>query len=285
MRLNKNLASMNVYRNYIRTLDRYSSSIEKISSGKQLNKAKDNPNKLAQSERLRLQVRSLEMSSRNAQDAVSMIQSADGVLNSITDSLKRLRNLAVQGGTDTLSSDDKKNIDLEIDQILNGIQSMAGGNDFNGVNLIGDESIADNKNPKLIKVTIGGNIGETATLEAYNVTAKGLGLMDSDGKTLVDLNNTGDTLKKIDSAIETVLSVRVKSGAKQNRFESMYNNLIEIRDRNTEAESAIRDTDVAEESMKLAKNDILINASNSIMAQTNKFPREILRVLESVRGR
>ncbi len=285
MRLNKNLASMNVYRNYIRTLDNYSSSMEKISSGQKINKAKDNPNKLAQSDRLRLQVRSLEMASRNTQDAVSMIQSADGAMNSITESVQRMRQLLIQSGNGALNEDDKKIVNNEIDQLLKDIQTTAEHNNFNGVNLIGDASVADNKNPKVIKVTVGNNVGETATLEAYNISAKGLGLMDVDGKSLVDLNDTSSSLAKIDSALETVLSVRSKNGAKQNRFESMYDNLIEIRDRNASAESGIRDTDVAEESMELAKNDILINASNSIMAQTNKFPQEILRVLESVRGR
>jgi len=276
---------MNVYRNYIRTLDKYSSSIEKISSGHKLNKAKDNPNKLAQSERLRLQIRSLEMSSKNTQDAVSMIQAADGAMNSITESVQRMRELVVQSGDGTLNDGDRQVINIEIDQILKDIQTTAEHNDFNGVNLIADESVTDNKNPKVIKVTVGNNVGETATLEAYNISAKGLGLMDANGKSLIDLSNTGESLDKVDSALEMVLSVRSKNGAKQNRFESMYNNLIEIRERNAGAESAIRDTDVAEESMELAKNDLLINASNSIMSQTNKFPQEILRVLESVRGR
>ncbi|WBW95442.1 flagellin N-terminal helical domain-containing protein [Oceanirhabdus sp. W0125-5] len=284
MRLNKNLATMNAYRNYLRALDIQAGSMEKISSGSKINKAKDNPNKLAQSERLRLQIRSLEMASRNTQDAVSMIQTAEGTMNSITESIQRMRQLVVQSGG-ALNGNDKDVIDNEITEILNGIQSMAEKNNFNGVNLIGDQTVADNDNPKEIKVTVGGNVGEMVSIEVYNASSKGLGLMDAGGNSLIDLANIDDCLSKVDTALDTVLAIRSKYGAKQNKFESMYNNLIEIRDRNISCESSIRDVNIAEESMQLAKGSLLIDAGNAVMAQTNKFPQEILRVLESVRGR
>lgn len=285
MRISQNLASLNVYRSYLRTIEDYTKSSNRISSGTKISKAKDNPNKLAQSERIRLEARSLNMASRNVQDAVSMIQSSDGTMKSVSESLTRLRELAIRGGSGTLADDDRKSVELEMDEILKGIKAMTESGDFNGVNILADKSVLDNSNPNSIRVTVGGNVGENAYINSYNLTPEALGLMDEHGSNLIDLTNIDDALDKIEVATKTVAAARSNNGAKQNRFESMLNNLIEIRDRNVDTDSKIRDTDVAQESARLTRASILLDTSNAIMAQTNRFPQEILRVLENVRSR
>ncbi|MCB2288865.1 flagellin [Clostridium sp. CS001] len=278
MRINKNLASLNIYREYSKNITKQSGALERISSGIKINSAKDNPNAIAQSERLRMQIRGLQMAARNTQDGVSMLQTAEGGLEGITNSLQRVRELLVQAGGVT-TPEDKETIKNEINQMLNGAEDMAKNTEFNGVKLLVDDKLNDNKGSTVIDTVTGANVGEIIQIPRYNLTKEGLGLDN------LDLDDIGDSLKKVDSALDIIISARSKYGALENRFESNYSSTIELSDKIQSSESTIRDSDMAEEMMGYAKYNILIEAGNSMMAQTNKFPQDILRVLENVRSR
>ena len=297
MRINKNIASLNIYRVYSENLTKQSGALERISSGIKINSSKDNPNAIAQSERLRMQIRGLQMAARNTQDGVSMLQTAEGGLNGITTSLQRVRELLVQAGGVT-TSEDKETIQKEINQMLAGAEDMANNTEFNGVKLLVDNDRSeipqippippvppyhnDNKGSSdTIKTATGCNVGEIIEIPKYNLTTEGLNLSNGN----VDVNNIGTAIEHIDEALNVIISARSKYGALENRFESNYNSTIEIADKVQSAESGIRDADMAEEMMGYAKYNILIEAGNSMMAQTNKFPQDILRVLENVRSR
>jgi flagellin len=277
MRVNKNIASLNIYRTYSENLTKQSGALGRISSGIKINSSKENPNAMAQSERLRMQIRGLQMAARNTQDGVSMLQTAEGGLGGITNSLQRVRELLVQAGGAT-TSEDKETIQKEINQMLAGADDMANNTEFNGVKLLVNK---DNKEPKVIESSTGANVGEVIEIPRYNLTTEGLNL--NNGK--VDVYNIDTSIENIDKALNDIISARSKYGALENRLESSYNSTIEISDKVQSAESGIRDTDMAEEMMEFSKYNILIEAGNAMMVQTNKFPQDILRVLENVRAR
>lgn len=281
MRVNKNIASLNIYRSYSENLQKQSGSLTRISSGIKINSSKDNPNAMAQSERLRMQIRGLQMAARNTQDSVSMLQTVEGGLEGITNSLQRARELIVQAGG-TTNTQDKETIQREINQMLAGADDMASNTEFNGVKLLVNK---DNKEPKFIESATGANVGEIIKIPRYDLSTRGLMLEDESGKGLIDLKDIGNSLKLMDDAINTVISARSKYGALENRLESNYSSTTELSDKVQSAESGIRDTDMAEEMMEFSKYNILIEAGNAMMAQTNKFPQDILRVLENVRSR
>jgi flagellin len=277
MRVSKNIASLNIYRSYSENLAKQSGALGRISSGIKINSSKDNPNAIAQSERLRIQIRGLQMAARNTQDGVSMLQTAEGGLEGITQSLQRVRELLVQAGGATTTGD-KETIQKEINQMLAGAEDMANNTEFNGVKLLVNK---DNLEPKVIESSTGANVGEVIEIPRYNLTTKGLNLNNGN----VDVDKIGASLENIDKALDVIISARSKYGALENRFESNYNSTIAIEDKVQSAESGIRDTDMAEEMMEYAKYNILVEAGTAMMVQTNKFPQDILRVLENVRAR
>lgn len=293
MRLNHNLASLNIYREHIKVLGNQSKALDRISSGNKINSAKDNPNAIASSERMRMQIRGLQMAQRNAQDGVSMLQTADGGLDSITNMLQRIRQLTVQAGSGSNTPSDIENIQMEINEMIEGIDSIAANTEFNGVHVLNpesDPSVAyDNNAPsKKLIMPIGANVGEEVEIPLYDVSSNNL----TDGtNSLSELKDgleglgVDKALSIIDGATNTVLSVRSKYGALSNRFESTYNKVAEIHDTITGAESQIRDADIAEEMMEFAKNNVLIDAGHAMMVQSNKFPQDVLRILENVRSR
>jgi flagellin len=279
MRLNHNMASLNIYKNQSKVLEKQSTALGRISSGYKVNKTKDNPNALAQSERLRMQIRGTQMASRNAQDGTSMLQSAEGALGSVNDMLVRIRELTVQAGSGTNTTEDKATIQGEIDQMIKGINDIANNTEFNGVKLLAGEKGA-------LSMPVGANIGEVVYIDTFDLTSAGL--KDSEGNLLVDIKvaeegGVDKALKTIDSVIDKVLSINSKYGALENRFESSYKNLNEISDKMQGAESGIRDADIAEEMMEFAKSNILIEAGTALMAQSNRFPQDVLRILENMK--
>jgi len=281
MRVNKNMASLNIYKTYSKNLTKQNSSLGRISSGIKINSSKDNPNVIAQSERFRMQVRGLQMAARNTQDGVSMLQTAEGGLDGITNSLQRVRELLVQAGG-TITDSDKAAIQIEINQMLEGTDDMANNTEFNGVKLL---SGGANDGSVNIEMVTGANVGEKINIPKFNLNTEGLGLKDIAGKVEVDVKDVDGSLQLVDQALDNVLSARSKFGALENRFESSYNSTIEISDKIEGAESSIRDTDLAEEMMEFSKYNILVEAGNAMMAQSNKLPQDALRILENVRSR
>lgn len=285
MRLNQNMQSLNVYRNYKKSLTLNASALNKITTGSKINSAKDNPNKLGVSEGLRLQIRSLQMAERNIQDGVSMVQTVDGGLNSMSEALLRMKELTIQASGST-SEDDRKVIQLEIDQLKENIDYTSNNSEFNGVKLLNSDRVTNNNYPKYLKHTVGANTKEDIDIPVYNLTTDML--TDKEGNSInsldvVNSENIDKNIQIIDSAMVTVNSARSRYGAIQNRMETSATNLTGTSSNLEKAESRIRDTDIALEMAEYARTSILQETSIALMQQTNNFPKDILRVLENMK--
>ncbi|MCB2308791.1 flagellin [Clostridium estertheticum] len=281
MRISKNIASINIYKEYSKNLIKQSSSLQRISSGIKISSAKEDPNGMAKSERFKMQIRGLQMASNNTQDGVSMLQTAEGGLEGITNSLQRVRELLVQAGGVTTDAD-KHIIQNEIKQMLDGADDMANNTEFNGVKLLSGGN--NDGKTSVLPMVIGTNVGEKIDIPKYNLTTEGLGLKT--GTTVnVDVDNIGGSLELVDKALNDIVRDRSKFGALENRFQSSYDSITEISDKTQAAESGISDTDMATEIMEYSKDNILIEAANAMMVQSNKLPQDALKVLENVRSR
>ncbi|SUY47490.1 flagellin/flagellar hook associated protein [Clostridium putrefaciens] len=281
MRLNHNMMSLNAYRTYTKNLAAQGKSMLRVSSGDKITRTMDNAAGMAQREQLRIQIRGLQMSQKNMQDGISMLQSAGGGLENVITALNRIRELTVS--CDELKTkEDRESVQKEIDQMLNSVDSIANNTEFNGIKLLG-KGIGE---PPTIKMSAGANVGEYLDIPINNLTTTNL--TDTKGNNLrsidiVSLGNLDKSLDIIDASLDAVISIRSKYGALENRMESVYymqreNSLII-----ESADSSIGDVDIAEEMMELTKSNLLVEACNAMIAQSNKLPQEALRVLERIR--
>lgn len=285
MRLNQNMESLNVYRNYKKNLTVQAAALNRISTGSKINSAKDNPNKLGISEGLRMQIRSLQMAEKNIQDGVSMMQTVDGALSTISESLIRIKELTVQAGG-VQNNSDLEIIQEEIDQLKEHIDYTVNNSEFNGVKLLNSEKVTNNDYPKYLNHMVGANIEEEINIPVFNVNTSML--IDPEGNSLknIDVTNVNEldkNLNVLDSAIETINSVRSRYGAIQNRMDTSAQNLNGSSFNLETAESRIRDSDIALEMAEYARTSILHESSIALMQQTNKFPQDVLRVLENLK--
>ncbi|SDL05961.1 flagellin [Clostridium cochlearium] len=278
MRLNHNLASLNVYRGYLKNLKSNSVAMKKVSSGVKIQSAKDDPNNLAKSERMRMNIRGLQMANRNVQDGVSMLQSADGSLSSINAILGRIRELTVQYGNGSNSEEDKEIIKKEINQMIEGCEDIINNSEFNGVKLFKGDGKSDIKRP----MQLGTEVGDSMEVEFFNLEDKLKGLTGLKSTKGLD---TDKALGVIDDTINEIVDVRSKYGAIMNKFEDTMNNLSSFELATQESESRVRDADVAEEMVEVARTNILLEAGRAIMVQTNQLPQDMLRILENVRAK
>ncbi|TFZ41850.1 flagellin [Soehngenia longivitae] len=297
MRINQNISAMNTYSRLTAANNAKSSSLGKLSSGLRINKAGDDAAGLTISEKMRGQIGGLNQAVRNAQDGISLIQTAEGALNETHSILNRMRDLAVQAANDTNTNDDRTAIQGEIDQLLEEVDRIASNTEFNTQKLFGyyrasgGSLVSGGKFSG--KFQIGANKDQNIEIKISDMTTKGLELRDfkvSGGKVVVDgakyfLNlktqvgaNSG--ISKIDTAIKKVSEERSKLGAYQNRLEHTINNLTTTSENLTAAESRIRDVDMAEEMMKFTKNNILSQAATSMLAQANQMPQQVLQLLQ-----
>ena len=286
MRLHQNMDSLSVYQNYKKNLNVQSGVLNRISTGQKINSAKDNPNKLGQSEQFRIQIRGLQAAEKNLQDGVSMLQATDGALETISNSLVRIKELTVQASNGSNSEEDLKVIQLEIDEMKKNIDYAAENSDFNGVNLISNKSVTNNDNPEYKTSMIGANSKEEIKIPMFNVSTDRL--KDKDGNSLNELDvtkleNSSKNLSVIEAAITNVSGVRSKYGAIQNRMESTAENIISNVLSLEKSDSIIRDSDIGFEMAENARTSILHESSIAILAQTNKFPSDILSILERVK--
>lgn len=286
MRLNTNLMSLNVYKGYTKALKTQETAFNRISTGLKINSAKDDPNNLGQSEMLRLQIRGLQAAGRNLQDGASMLQTFDGALNSVSESLSRMKELIVQANSDSLNDEDKAIIQQEVSQLKEHINSVTKDTEFNGVTLLNDQNVTDNNKPGFINTTIGANVGELAKIPTFNTSTTNLG-KDGVGYleeiNILDPTMRNKNLEILDSAVNSVNSIRSKYGAIQNKFESLSQGLGEISQAVENADSSLRDADIAEEMMNYSRESILVNSSIAMMVQTNKLPQDVLQILERIK--
>lgn len=294
MRLNHNVASLNILRTYENVLQKQSGSLQKISSGYKVSSAKDDPNVIAQSEKMKMQIRGLQAAGKNSQDGVSMLQTAEGGLNNMTEMLQRVKELVVKAKNGTNNSDEEQTIQKEIDSVIDGMNDMAESTEFNGVKILAAAS--DNEEP--LYMPVGADTGDKVAIPVRRLTSDSLKIysggsvytlddLKSGGKLSVSdfPENSDNALNVVDNALENIISIRSNYGSLENRFESTLTNINEINEKMESADSNLTDADIAEESMEYAKDNILVQAGNAMMAQSNKFPQDILQILQNVKSR
>jgi len=267
--------AMNAYRNLSATNNAGSKALEKLSSGLRINRAGDDAAGLAISEKMRGQIRGLTQASRNAQDGISLIQTAEGGLNETHSILQRMRELVVQAANDTNTKDDRAQIQQEIDALKKEINRIASTTQFNTRNLI-NGSVAS----KGLVFQIGANKGQTISLSIAKMNASALGISAvSVGGGASALTISG-YIKTIDDAINKVSTERAKLGAYQNRLEHTVTNLDTSTENLQAAESRIRDVDMAKEMMEFTRTNILAQAGTAMLAQANAKPQQVLQLLQ-----
>lgn len=272
MRIYHNTASMNILKQYNRVLKKQEKSLSEISSGIKIKSAKDGPNQLSKGEKINMRIRGTQMAKRNMQDGMSMLQTAEGGLGNITDMLQRAKELLVSSGNGSLSAEDKKILDNEIKSITEGIYSIADNTEFNGVKLLSGNDSGTN-----IIMASGSEAGEYIKIPLSNIGKTGELDLDSLYDSELDID---EKLNTADTAINYVISLRSTYGALENRFEGTYDRLSDIDQSLQGAESDLMDSDIAEEMTQFSKYQILAEASNALMVQTNRMPSEILKILD-----
>jgi flagellin len=274
LRINTNTASLNAQRNLMGTKLGLDKSLERLSSGYRINRAGDDAAGLAISENLRAQIRGLKQASRNAQDGVSLVQVAEGGLNEISSIMIRLRELAVQAASDTIGPVERQFLNVEYDQLVSEIDRIADGTEFNGTQLLsGTGSILDfqvgtRNDPNIDRLSF------DASKADANSAALGINLTS-----VADKASAQNTLSAIDAAIVSVSAMRADFGAIQNRLQSTIGNIAVSVENLSAANSRIRDVDVAEETAELTRNNILLNAGTSVLAQANQTANTALTLL------
>lgn len=270
MRINQNVAALNAWRNLTANNTSLSKSLERLSSGLRVNRAADDAAGLAISEKMRSQIRGLHMAQRNAQDGISLIQTAEGALIEAHAILQRMRELAVQAANDgTLVDEDKAKLQEEVAQLIDEIDRIAETTEFNTQKLL-DGSFTGKQ------LQIGANAGQSITVSIEDMGASALGIDVVDISTVAGANTA---ISLLDAAIEQVSSQRSELGALQNRLEHTYNNLGVAAENLTAAESRIRDADMAREMSQFTRSQILLQASTAMLAHANMAPQSVLQLL------
>ena len=266
LRINSNVEAFNAHRNLVGTSSKLAKSMERLSSGYRINRAADDAAGLAISERLRGQIRGLAQAQRNAQDAVSLVQTAEGSLTEVHAMLQRVRELAVQYKNGSLSTDDRASIQSEVNQLASEIERIGTSAKFNGTSLLNAAST--------MTFQVGANDGEQIGVATISLGA-------SVGSSVFALTETGATdISEIDAAIANVSTQRAAFGAVQNRLEYALNNLSTYQENLTASESRIRDVDMAAEMVDFTKLQILQQAGTAMLAQANQAPQSVLSLLQ-----
>ena len=296
-RINTNTASLNTYRSYSASQAGMEQNIERLSSGLRINKASDDAAGLAISDRMDNQIRGMQQANRNVQQGNNLLQTAEGAMNEVGNILGRMRELAVQSASDTVSGDDRDSIDLEFEQLKSEIDRIAKGTSYNGMGLI--DGSADGTAKITLQVGADNNAQDQLSfnLEDFRVTTDGstattkfAGVQLTNGastpanKNFQDLDlDTAATsqwaISALDQAIEAVNDQRATVGALQNRLEFTSSNLMGSIQNNSASMSTIRDADFAAEAADLAKNQILVQSGTSMLAQANGLSQNVLALI------
>ncbi|GIL36765.1 flagellin [Phycicoccus sp. DTK01] len=272
LQVNTNVAALNAYRHLNSTQSSMNTSLERLSSGLRINRAADDAAGLAISEKLRAQTNGLSQATSNAQDAISLVQTAEGALNETHSILQRMRQLAVQSGNDTNTADDRTAIQSEVTALNDELDRIANTTQFNGQNLLdGTGGTAGT-----FTFQIGANSGQTVDVAFAQADTTTLGTDTLDVSTSA---GAATALTAIDAAIKTVSGNRADLGAVQNRLQHTINSLSVASENAAAAESRIRDTDMAKEMSSFSRSQILSQAGVSMLAQANSAPQSVLKLL------
>ncbi|MBF0357436.1 MAG: flagellin FliC [Magnetococcales bacterium] len=268
--INTNIASMNATRQLSKSTGTLGKTFERLSSGLRINTAKDDAAGLAISTRMTAQVRGMNMAMRNANDAISVLQIAEGALDETTNALQRMRELAVQSANGTMTSSDRLSLELEVTQLLLEIERISTSTKFNGKSLINGAQAGG------LTFQVGANVTETLVVSVGS--AGGIALSVSN-TTISTAATASAAMTQIDTALDSVSDIRANLGAYQNRFESLLANVSNVVENTTAARSRITDADIAVETASLTKNAIMQQASTAILAQANQQPQIALQLL------
>ncbi len=262
--INTNILSLNAQRNLTNSQGALQTSLQRLSSGLRINSAKDDAAGLAISERFTTQIRGLNQAVRNANDGISLAQTAEGALSEVTNNLQRIRELAVQSANATNSAEDREALDAEVQTLIAEIDRVAGAATFNGVQLLNSNST--------LSFQVGANSGDTVDVDTVDVNAviSGDVLTVGGAETLMD---------DVDTALQSVNAARADFGAVQNRFESIVRSLQTAAENLSASRSRIMDADFAAETAALTRAQILQQAGVAMLAQANAAPQSVLNLL------
>ena len=281
MRIQHNIAALNANRQLSGNNNAVSKSLEKLSSGYRINRAGDDAAGLSISEKMRSQITGLDTAQKNAEDGVSLIQTAEGALTEVHSMLNRMVELATQSANGIYEDKDREKIQLEVDALKNEITRIADNTTFNNQKLLAGGSQTFQIGPQSI---------DTITVKLDDMSATGLKFSEAikSGSSTVVVNHLNvssvagskSAIQVINDAIDTVSEYRSNLGAVQNRLEHTINNLSVNSENLSAAESRIRDVDMAKEMMNYTKNNILTQAAQSMLAQANQLPQGVLQLLQ-----
>lgn len=271
--VNTNVSALNAQRQLFDVSDKLSTSFERLSSGFRINSAADDAAGLQISDRLTSQVQGLNQAVRNANDAISLTQTAEGALSEVTSSLQRIRQLSIQAQSGINSSSDRTALQKEVSALKTEISRVASDTQFGNVNLLNGSFSAS--------FLVGANAGQTISVNlsstdgaSYGASGLGVGSVD-----ISTASGASSALTSIDAAISSIGGIRADLGALQNRFQSTIRNLSNISENLEGARSRIRDTDFASETAELTRNQIIQQASVSVLSQANQRPQTALSLL------
>ncbi|MGF6989176.1 flagellin [Lachnospiraceae bacterium PM6-15] len=289
MRIQHNITAINSYRNLTNNNSAVGKNLEKLSSGYRINRAGDDAAGLAISEKMRAQITGLETAQKNSQDAVSLIQTAEGSLTEVHSMLNRMVELATQSANGTYDdTTDRAAMDAEVTALKDEINRIAESTNFNGKKLLDGTLTTD---PLTLQVGDTAESFNQITVEVGDMQTTALGVY-ADGGTapesgkdlasvsIADQGDAADAIEVIKASINQVSTQRAGLGALQNRMEHTINNLSVNAENMTAAESRIRDVDMAKEMMAYTKNNILIQSSQAMLSQANSLPQGVLQLLQ-----
>lgn len=277
MRIQNNISALFASNRLAATDTNLGKSLEKLSSGYRINRAGDDAAGLAISEKMRAQIGGLNKAVQNAQDAISLVQTAEGALSESHSILQRMRDLAVQASNGTNTTSDRTKIEDELSQLKTELSRIAGQTEFNTKKLL-------DGNYKGARYQIGANSGQFMTLTVSTMTATALKVTAAainldNGTATAQASVAAKLISTIDTAISTVSNTRSQLGSVQNRLEHTIANLQASSENLSAAESRIRDVDMASEMVKFTKNQILLQAGTAMLAQANAKPQAVLQLL------
>jgi len=282
--INTNLVSLNAQRNLSTSQGALATSMQRLSSGLRVNSAKDDAAGLAIAERMSTQTRGMNVAMRNANDAISLSQTAEGALGKVGDLFQRMRELAVQSANGTNNDDDRVSLNEEFVQLAQEATRTLEGTQFNGRNILSDTAanvfqIGANNNSSIDRISVDG-IDWSATTDITAVTGTAV-ITGTEVPTvqITDIASAQGAIASIDTAIDEINSQRATFGAVQNRFENVVANLMVASENQSAARSRIMDADYASETANLSRASILQQAGNAMVAQANQLPQQVLALL------
>ncbi len=268
LRINTNVASLNAARTLQRSTNSLNKSLERLSSGLRINRAADDAAGLAIADGFNSVVRGAQVAQRNTQDGVSLVQTAEGALSETTNILQRVRELAVQAANGTQSTDNRLALTREVNELIGQINDIATNTQFNGISVL--------SSAQTVTLQTGAYVSQTLTVRVSGARAADIGVS---AVTLSVASLAVAAISTVDNALRSVNTLRSTFGAFQNRLEFTINTLAIQEENSAAAESVIRDADIARETISFTRNQILVSAGTSVLAQSNVVPQTALQLL------